>query len=126
MTVLCGRKITATLKNGHSFPMSHNQTPHVDHFRIFNEEEGHDAGDKVLKMVTEVLKSCVRPYDLAARYGGEEFTIVMPGVSKEVTIAVAERIRAGIADLEFVSTSGIRRTITASLGCALYPQNASD
>lgn len=98
----------------------------VDHFRIFNEEEGHDAGDKVLKMVTEVLKMCVRPYDLAARYGGEEFTIIMPGVTKEGTIAIAERVRAGIESLEFISTSGVRRQITASLGCALFPDNASD
>ena len=65
----------------------------VDHFRRFNEEEGHDAGDSVLKMVADVLRACVRPYDLAARYGGEEFTVIMPGVDKETTESVAERIR---------------------------------
>ena len=98
----------------------------VDHFRVFNEEEGHDAGDKVLKMVTEVLKACVRPYDLAARYGGEEFTVIMPGVSKEGTLAIAERIRNGIEQLEYVSSAGVQKHITASLGCSMYPVNATD
>lgn len=98
----------------------------VDHFRTFNEEEGHDAGDKVLKLVADVLRNCVRPYDLAARYGGEEFTVVMPGVNEETTLVIAERIRTGIAQLEYVSSSGVSRHISASLGCAHYPQNASD
>ncbi|MCW5937813.1 MAG: diguanylate cyclase [Fimbriimonadaceae bacterium] len=98
----------------------------VDHFRSFNEEEGHDAGDMVLKMVTDVLKGAVRPYDLAARYGGEEFTIVMPGASQETTLAIAERIRKNIEALEYVTASGRVRHVTASMGCAVFPANARD
>ncbi len=98
----------------------------VDHFRAFNEEEGHDAGDRVLKMVSDVLRTIVRPYDLAARYGGEEFTIVMPGVDAGRTYQIAERIRTGIESLEYTSYTGEPRRVTASLGCAVFPENASD
>lgn len=98
----------------------------VDHFRTFNEQEGHDAGDRVLKLVAEVLKTSVRPYDLAARYGGEEFTIVMPGVDSATVYAAGERIRMGIEQIEYVSALGVPRKITASLGCAIFPDNAND
>lgn len=98
----------------------------VDHFRLFNETEGHDAGDKVLKMVANALNRCVRPYDLAARYGGEEFTVIMPGANAEVATAVAERVRQEIQRIDFISASGERRQVTASFGCAIYPDNAAD
>ncbi|MCW5939741.1 MAG: sensor domain-containing diguanylate cyclase [Fimbriimonadaceae bacterium] len=98
----------------------------VDHFRRFNEEEGHDAGDLVLKLVTDVLKAMIRPFDLAARYGGEEFTLVLPGSTLESTVVVAERIRKQIERLEFVGESGETRSVTASFGCAVYPDSASD
>lgn len=98
----------------------------VDHFRSFNEEEGHDAGDEVLRKVVEVLRSTVRPYDLAARYGGEEFTVILPGVGAEETLGIAERIRGKIERLEYLTRSGRRRHITASLGCAVFPETCGD
>lgn len=98
----------------------------VDHFRSFNEEEGHDAGDEVLKLVSESLKSCLRPYDLAGRYGGEEFTIVMPGCTLENAMLTAERIRQKVEALPYVSRAGRERHVTVSLGCAVYPITAQD
>jgi len=98
----------------------------VDHFRSFNEEEGHDAGDEVLRKVVEVLRSTVRPYDLPARYGGEEFTVILPGVGAEETLAIAERIRGKIERLEYLTRSGRRRHITASLGCAVFPETSGE
>lgn len=98
----------------------------VDHFRSFNEEEGHDAGDEVLRMVVEVLRDAVRPYDMPARYGGEEFTIVMPGIGREGTLAVADRIRRRIMELGYVTRSGRTRHISASLGCSVFPVTAKD
>ncbi len=98
----------------------------VDHFRSFNEEEGHDAGDVVLQRVVDVLNGAVRNYDLAARYGGEEFTVIMPSSSAEDVLQVAERIRERIADIEYVTKSGRIRKITASLGCSLFPANSTD
>lgn len=92
----------------------------VDHFRRFNEEEGHDAGDVVLRKVAEVLEDLTRGSDVAARYGGEEFTIVMPGGTLESTRRAAERVREAIRRLSITSASGGRRPITASLGCAVW------
>lgn len=98
----------------------------VDHFRMFNEEEGHDIGDLVLRKVVEVIKTNIRPYDLAARYGGEEFTIILPGATAEVMHQVADRIRARIEELEIVTHSGRVRHVTASLGGAIFPHNSRD
>jgi diguanylate cyclase (GGDEF)-like protein len=98
----------------------------VDHFRSFNEEEGHDAGDEVLRLVADAVKVCVRPYDLAARYGGEEFTVIMPGSSEQTTLAVAERIRQRVESISYMTRSGRDRHITASLGVASYPNGGVD
>lgn len=98
----------------------------VDHFRSFNEEEGHDAGDEVLRLVADAIKMCVRPYDLAARYGGEEFTVVMPGSSEQSTLAVAERIRQRVESQSYLTRSGRDRHVTVSVGCACYPSGGVD
>jgi diguanylate cyclase (GGDEF)-like protein len=89
----------------------------VDHFRRFNEEAGHDAGDRVLKQVAKALATCVREYDLAARYGGEEFTLILGGVTADQAFAIAERARMAVEDLGGV---------TASFGCAVFPDVAFD
>jgi diguanylate cyclase (GGDEF)-like protein len=98
----------------------------VDHFRSFNEEEGHDAGDDVLRLVAASLKECLRPYDLAARYGGEEFSVIMPGSNAKAAMAVAERMRESIANMPYVTKNGVRRKVTASFGVAVFPDNAND
>ncbi|MCH7945890.1 MAG: diguanylate cyclase [Armatimonadetes bacterium] len=98
----------------------------VDHFRNFNEEEGHDAGDQVLKIVADVLSDCVRTYDMAARYGGEEFTLVLPGSDRETTYEIAERVRQTIAGLTYRTRSGQPRQVTASFGCAIFPACAQN
>lgn len=95
----------------------------VDHFRAFNEEEGHDAGDTVLKLVADAIRSCLRPYDLASRYGGEEFTVVIPKAGPDYIAMVGERIRERIERQSFVTPSGEERGISASLGGACFPEN---
>ncbi|MBX3095973.1 MAG: sensor domain-containing diguanylate cyclase [Fimbriimonadaceae bacterium] len=97
----------------------------VDHFRRFNEEEGHDAGDAVLRRVAQSLSDGVRPYDLAARYGGEEFAVILPHVTESSLLEAAERLRQGICRIEHRSADGSPRVITASLGVALFPAHAS-
>lgn len=93
----------------------------VDHFRQFNEEEGHDCGDNVLKLVADALRKTVGPNHLAARYGGEEFALILPGLDAQDTIQLAEQARQNIADIRYIPKSGQPRKITASLGCAVYP-----
>ena len=98
----------------------------VDHFRDFNEQEGHDAGDEVLRQVAEALRASVRPYDLAARYGGEEFAVLVPGASAAGVRGLAERLRDRIASRPFVTAGGREVPLTASVGCAVYPAQGPD
>lgn len=98
----------------------------VDNFRSFNEDEGHDAGDQVLKLVAGALRLHIRNYDMAARYGGEEFTLVLGNTDEKVVFEVAERARKAIEALAYEARDGERRPITASFGCAVYPDVARD
>jgi diguanylate cyclase (GGDEF)-like protein len=70
----------------------------VDHFKRFNDEHGHGAGDALLTRIGEVLASVTRGEDIACRYGGEEFTIVMPEAGTEQAAARAEQIREAIGN----------------------------
>lgn len=98
----------------------------VDHFRSFNEEEGHDAGDDVLKLVAEAIRSCLRPYDFPGRYGGEEFMVIMPGCSMANTVLTAERIRERVEAVPYTTRTGSERHVTASLGVSVFPHTATD
>ena len=65
----------------------------VDHFKTFNDNHGHDGGDRALQKVAEILKLGSRQGDLIGRYGGEEFICVLPGTSAEEAFSFAESIR---------------------------------
>jgi predicted signal transduction protein with EAL and GGDEF domain len=67
----------------------------VDHFKIFNDTYGHQAGDAVLATVGRcIATSTKRVTDLGARYGGEEFSVLLPGIGKAGALEIAEQIRA--------------------------------
>ncbi len=65
----------------------------IDNFKACNDTYGHLEGDKILKILSEILKSHLRKTDSAYRYGGEEFVIMLPHTYKEQVKQVAERIR---------------------------------
>lgn len=88
----------------------------VDHFKEYNDEHGHQAGDDVLARVGTVLRDSIRPYDCAARYGGEEFLVVLSGVSLDDARECAERIRKKVREERFDG-----RSVTVSIGVAEYP-----
>ena len=69
----------------------------VDHFKSFNDEFGHLAGDEVLRKVAATLRANTRSGDLVARVGGEEFIVLLPGVDSRVAVEIAEALRAAIA-----------------------------
>lgn len=98
----------------------------VDHFRSFNEEEGHLAGDQVLRQVADAMRGALRPYDAVGRYGGEEFVAVLPDVDAQRCRAIAERVRLAVRQVAHETASGRCRTVTASIGCAAYPENGDD
>ncbi|MDN5344564.1 MAG: hypothetical protein PWQ18_675 [Clostridia bacterium] len=65
----------------------------IDHFKRVNDTYGHQAGDEVLRRFGEFLRSFCRETDVVARYGGEEFAVVFPRTPRDLTLAVADRLR---------------------------------
>ena len=97
----------------------------VDHFKRFNDNHGHDAGDAVLRAVGEALKRSIRSEDLAFRYGGEEFLLLMPGLGVADARARAEDIRLRIASLAVRHDDRDLGPVTASIGVATWPEQCA-
>jgi diguanylate cyclase len=89
----------------------------IDHFKSFNDEFGHAAGDAVLVEVARVLKSATRESNLVARLGGEEFAVVLAGAQATEARKAAERIREAIAATE-CNYEGKSLRVTVSCGVA--------
>jgi diguanylate cyclase (GGDEF)-like protein len=89
----------------------------LDHFKKVNDTYGHIAGDTVLRVTAELMRSLVRPYDAVGRYGGEEFLIVLPGCDAKHVAGVAERFRKRIGG-ERINTPEGMIPVTVSMGVA--------
>ncbi|MBX3128266.1 MAG: GGDEF domain-containing protein [Polyangiaceae bacterium] len=90
----------------------------IDFFKPINDQYGHLAGDYVLRELAKVVQGRIRRDETFARYGGEEFVVVLPETPLEGAIALAETLRARIAEHAFVF-QGERMAVTISMGCAL-------
>jgi len=92
----------------------------IDHFKLFNDEYGHLAGDLCLKRVAGAISSVLRGQDdLAVRFGGEEFVLLLPHANLETAIQIAERVRRSIETLAIPHEhSPTVHCVTASLGVA--------
>jgi two-component system, cell cycle response regulator len=90
----------------------------VDHFKSVNDGHGHDAGDAVLREVSERLVRNVRLEDMVGRWGGEEFLVVLPNTAAEAAADLAERLRRVVADESYRIPGGGAMRVTISLGCA--------
>jgi len=89
----------------------------IDHFKSINDRFGHATGDKVIKLLANILTESVRAEDLVGRYGGEEFCVVLPGVNEAGAARIAERMRVTLNNGESARfTSALR--ISASFGVA--------
>ena len=90
----------------------------VDHFKLYNDTYGHGGGDTCLQRVARAAEGALqRPADVIARYGGEEFIALLPETGLDGAIAVAEAIRAAVANLEIPHSSSKTATyVTLSLG----------
>lgn len=85
----------------------------IDHFKKVNDTYGHAVGDEVLKIVASTIQTFVRTSDIVARYGGEEFIVYIVESDMELTQFIANRIRDGIASIQFEQ---VPWTITISIG----------
>ena len=93
----------------------------VDHFKKFNDNHGHDAGDTVLRAVGDCLQTTFRNEDVPCRFGGEEFVVILPGATLETAARRAEELRHKVEWLVVRHADGNLPKITVSIGVAAFP-----
>lgn len=99
----------------------------IDDFKLFNDTEGHLAGDELLKYIANSAKECLRVSDVIARFGGEEFAVIMPQTEKEEAYLVAERIRDTVKEqFPCARTVFPRDFITVSIGISTFPYDGKE
>ncbi|MDX9682438.1 diguanylate cyclase [Pseudomonas protegens] len=97
----------------------------IDHFKSINDRHGHQAGDAVIKRVSELIHQHVRDSDVAGRYGGEEFAILLPHTDLAGARTLAERLRQSVEEQEVIH-NGQAIAFTISLGIACLDRPARD
>ncbi len=91
----------------------------LDNFKMVNDIYGHEAGNKVLVAVADLLKENVKGKDIASRYGGEEFIVILAEYNYEEAIKKAEQIKIDIGNI-IIKTNNNTISVTASMGFAKY------
>ncbi|MDD5477353.1 MAG: diguanylate cyclase [Candidatus Omnitrophica bacterium] len=89
----------------------------IDNFKNYNDTQGHQAGDELLKSAAKVFRNSVRAVDIVSRYGGEEFIIILPQADKKAAQIIAERLRVQVS---------LYLPTTVSIGIATLPDDASE
>jgi len=95
----------------------------LDHFKYFNDNFGHEAGDLLLKELGTLLRTNIRGEDIACRYGGEEFTLILPEGTSAVTRQRADFYKDAIQRLDVHFRGMPLGRITASMGVAVFPDH---
>ena len=91
----------------------------VDHFKAYNDQHGHLAGDYALCMLSNTLHNQLRPKDSLTRFGGEEFVILLPEISADEARSIGERLRTAMNQISsFHSPIGVQPGVTVSIGLA--------
>ena len=97
----------------------------IDHFKLYNDHYGHLAGDECLRRIATILADAsLRSSDLVARYGGEEFAVILPRVSTQGAVTLAERIRQLVADAQLPHLPYTPGIVTVSIGVAAMTPDA--
>ncbi|MHB8895491.1 MAG: sensor domain-containing diguanylate cyclase [Candidatus Geothermincolia bacterium] len=90
----------------------------IDHFKLVNDTFGHEAGDRVLKMVALTARNSIRTADIASRWGGEEFTAVIQKVDGVILQEITDTMRRLVQESS-IDEGGRRVAVTVSVGCTL-------
>ncbi len=95
----------------------------IDYFKNYNDLNGHQKGDQVLKTIADILKEFTRKDDVAARYGGEEFVIILPETGEDCAVRIGERIRQKIEQTYFENQQlQPNGNLTISVGVSSFPE----
>ncbi len=95
----------------------------LDHFKPINDSHGHDAGDLLLRALSQRLRDLVRSSDMAARLGGDEFAVLLTGPNVEQDAAqIAERLLHELS--QPVPYRDVSLAVTVSVGAAFFPRHA--
>ncbi|WP_122770775.1 putative bifunctional diguanylate cyclase/phosphodiesterase [Pseudomonas viridiflava] len=95
----------------------------IDHFKRINDSLGHDAGDELLKVIAERIRSATRVQDVVARFGGDEFCILLSIPNYEEARHLAHRVMHKMK--ETIALAGRRMVMTTSIGIAVFPRDGS-
>jgi diguanylate cyclase (GGDEF)-like protein len=97
----------------------------ADNLKPVNDHQGHQAGDKLIKMLASRISDSMRSSDIICRFGGDEFVAALPGISAQRALEVAQRLRLAVANTSF-DHEGKQINGTISIGIATYPEYVSD
>ena len=115
------QEIAASLRHGHPLSLMFGD---VDYFKTYNDNNGHPAGDELLRRVARIMQESTRGEEMLARYGGEEFVLLLPSTPIQGALTVAERLRESIANEDFPgSKTQPSGKVTVSLGVASCPRH---
>jgi diguanylate cyclase (GGDEF)-like protein len=98
----------------------------LDHFKRFNDEFGHDAGDTALREAATLLAENVRTSDVVSRVGGEEFLLILPGASLDAALQKCDRMREKMKSLELFHRGRRLPQLMFSAGAAAFPVNGDN
>lgn len=94
----------------------------VDQFKQFNDEQGHEAGDRALRAVAKAIRdSLLRPTDFCCRWGGEEFVVLLPDTDDRGALQTAQRVLEHVRGLRLRQIGSGEQHITVSIGIASHP-----
>ncbi|HEX3418657.1 MAG TPA: diguanylate cyclase [Stellaceae bacterium] len=119
MLETCRREFSRAVRAGESISIL---SIDVDHFKKYNDNHGHDAGDMVLRAVGNCLENLFRNEDVPCRFGGEEFVVIMPGADAAAALHRAEQLRSKIEDIVVRYLEKNLPRITVSIGVAVFPE----
>ncbi len=97
----------------------------ADGLKPINDNNGHDAGNRMILHIVSAIHRGLRGSDMVARYGGDEFVVLVPDADQETVAMVAERVRRSVAN-SAVDIDGESTSVTVSIGFAVYPDTATE
>jgi diguanylate cyclase (GGDEF)-like protein len=118
MLETCRREFSRAARAGQSISIL---SIDVDHFKKYNDNHGHDAGDMVLRAVANCLENLFRNEDISCRFGGEEFVVILPGADANAALRRAEQLRSKVEDIIVRYLDKNLPRITVSIGAAVFP-----